>query len=130
MIPTAITLHQKSCELEITFDDGAHYRLPYEFLRVNSPSAEVRGHGPGQEVLQVGKQNVLITELAPVGQYALKISFDDGHDSGLYTWEYLNNLGKHQAALWQDYLQQLHVANASREPSAHAAPASHTGCGH
>ncbi|MFM2408654.1 MAG: hypothetical protein RL358_1396 [Pseudomonadota bacterium] len=115
MIPTTITLHQKSRELEIAFDDGAHYRLPYEFLRVNSPSAEVRGHGPGQETLQVGKQNVLIKELAPVGQYALKISFDDGHDSGLYTWEYLNNLGKHQAALWQDYLRQLHVANGSRE---------------
>ena len=130
MIPTAITLHQKSRELEIAFDDGAHYCLPYEFLRVNSPSAEVRGHGPGQETLQVGKQNVLITELAPVGQYALKISFDDGHDSGLYTWEYLNNLGKHQAALWQDYLRQLHVANASREPSAHAAPVAHTSCGH
>ncbi|MEQ1556608.1 MAG: DUF971 domain-containing protein, partial [Gallionella sp.] len=129
MIPTAITLHQKSCELEIAFDDGARYRLPYEFLRVNSPSAEVRGHGPGQEVLQVGKQNVLILELAPVGQYALKISFDDGHDSGLFTWEYLHNLGKHQAALWQDYLRQLHVANESREPSAQAAAPAHTGCG-
>ncbi len=130
MIPTEITLHQKSHELEIAFDDGARYRLPYEFLRVNSPSAEVRGHGPGQEVLQVGKQNVLITELAPVGQYALKISFDDGHDSGLFTWEYLHNLGKHQAALWQDYLRQLHVANESREPSAQAAAPAHTGCGH
>lgn len=116
MTPTAITLHQKSRELEIAFDDGARYRLPYEFLRVYSPSAEVRGHGPGQEVLQVGKQHVLVNEVTPVGSYALKITFDDGHDSGLYTWEYLSNLGKNQQALWQDYLRQLSEANESREP--------------
>jgi DUF971 family protein len=116
MTPTEITLHQKSHELEIAFDDGARYRLPYEFLRVNSPSAEVRGHGPGQEVLQVGKRHVIVSNVEPVGSYALKITFDDGHDSGLFTWEYLSNLGKNQTALWQDYLQQLEEANESREP--------------
>lgn len=115
-IPTEITLHQKSRELEIAFDDGARYRLPYEFLRVYSPSAEVRGHGPGQEVLQVGKQHALVNEVTPVGSYALKIAFDDGHDSGLYTWEYLGNLGKNQQTLWQDYLRRLGEANESREP--------------
>ena len=117
MTPTEITLHQKSHELEIAFDDGARYHFPYEFLRVHSPSAEVRGHGPGQEVLQVGKQHVGVNDVTPVGSYAMKIEFDDGHDSGLYTWEYLNNLGKNQAALWQDYLRQIEEAGQSREPS-------------
>lgn len=119
--PTEITLHQKSKTLEIAFDDGARYQLPFEFLRVHSPSAEVRGHGPGQEVLQVGKMNVGIANLIPVGSYALKIEFDDGHDSGLFTWEYLYNLGKHEDELWQDYLQRLSAANQSREPQAHQA---------
>ena len=113
--PTEITLHQKSCELEIAFDDDTRYRLPFEFLRVNSPSAEVRGHGPGQEVLQIGKQEVLINDLQPVGSYALKIIFDDGHDTGLYTWDYLQQLGKHQEELWRDYLDKLEAAGASRE---------------
>jgi DUF971 family protein len=112
--PTEITLHQKSKTLEIAFDDGAHYSLPAEFLRVYSPSAEVRGHGPGQEVLQVGKRNVALTGVEPVGSYALKLIFDDGHDSGLYTWEYLHELGKHQHAMWQNYLQRLEKAGASR----------------
>lgn len=116
MNPTAITLHQKSNELEIAFDDGAHFRFPYEFLRVNSPSAEVRGHGPGQEVLQVGKKHVVVTNVEPVGSYAMKITFDDGHDSGLYTWEYLCKLGNQQTEIWQDYLRQLEAANESREP--------------
>lgn len=115
--PTEITLHQQSHELEIAFEDGARYRLPYEFLRVHSPSAEVRGHGPGQEVLQVGKQGINIVSVEPVGSYAMKIEFDDGHDSGLYSWEYLYNLGKNQDALWQDYLQQLAVAGKSRGPA-------------
>jgi len=116
--PTEITLHQKSKTLEIAFDDGARYRLPFEFLRVYSPSAEVRGHGPGQEVLQVEKQNVNLTEVIPAGSYALKLVFDDGHDSGLYTWDYLYELGKNQDARWQDYLRQMEGAGESREPAA------------
>jgi DUF971 family protein len=115
-IPTEITLHQQSRILEIAFDDGVRYRFPFEFLRVYSPSAEVRGHGPGQEVLQVGKQNVNLTEVAPTGSYALKLTFDDGHDSGLYTWDYLNELGKNQEDKWNDYLTRLLEAGESREP--------------
>ena len=114
--PTGITLHQQSKVLEISFDDGVSYKLPFEFLRVQSPSAEVRGHGPGQEVLQVGKRDVLLTEIEPTGSYAIKLVFDDGHDSGLYTWEYLYSLGKNQDALWQDYLHRLEEAGESREP--------------
>ncbi len=113
--PTEIILHQKSRTLEIAFDDGARFQLPFEFLRVMSPSAEVRGHGPGQETLQVGKRNVVLTEIEPVGSYAIKLAFDDGHDSGLYTWEYLHELGSRQDALWQDYLKQLEAAGASRD---------------
>ncbi len=116
--PTEITLHQQSRALEIAFDDGVHYRLPYEFLRVFSPSAEVRGHGPGQETLQVGKKNIGVNGVEPVGTYALKILFDDGHDNGLYTWEYLQELGKYQDGMWQDYLTKLEVAGKSREPGA------------
>ena len=115
-IPIEITLHQQSRQLEIAFDDGARYRLPFEYLRVYSPSAEVRGHGKGQEVLQVGKQNVNLTEVTPVGSYALKLTFDDGHDSGLYTWDYLYELGKDQDAKWSDYLRQMEDAGESREP--------------
>ncbi len=114
--PTEIILHQKSKTLELAFDDGARFQLPFEFLRVMSPSAEVRGHGPGQEVLQVGKRNVVLTDLEPVGSYAIKLAFDDGHDSGLYTWEYLHQLGANQEALWQNYLQQLEAAGESRDP--------------
>jgi len=113
--PTEIKLHQQSRLLEITFDDGAGYKLPYEFLRVHSPSAEVVGHGRGQEVLQVGKKNVGVSEVSPIGSYALKIKFDDGHDSGLYTWEYLHNLGEHQDELWRAYLERLAAAGKSRE---------------
>lgn len=113
--PTEIKLHQQSRLLEIAFDDGARYQLPYEFLRVYSPSAEVVGHGRGQEVLQVGKKNVGVIEVSPIGSYAMKIKFDDGHDSGLYTWEYLGDLGKHQSELWQTYLERLAAAGESRE---------------
>lgn len=129
--PTEITLHQQSRQLEIAFDDGARYRLPFEFLRVHSPSAEVRGHGVGQEVLQVGKRNVNLLNVEPVGSYALKMTFDDGHDSGLYTWEYLHELGVNQEAMWQNYLKQLEAAGESREPHPQDA-ASHKphGCGH
>lgn len=113
--PTEIKLHQQSRLLEIAFDDGTSYQLPYEFLRVHSPSAEVVGHGRGQEVLQVGKKNVGVREVSPVGSYALKITFDDGHDSGLYTWEYLQDLGGRQAELWQNYLERLAAAGKGRE---------------
>jgi len=112
--PTEITLHQNSRELEIAFADGSRYRMPYEFLRVHSPSAEVRGHGPGQEVLQTGKQDVNVLGVEPVGSYAMKIEFDDGHDSGLYTWEYLRHLGEHQDGMWQEYLHRLEAAGKSR----------------
>jgi DUF971 family protein len=114
--PIEIILHQQSKHLEIAFDDGARYLLPFEFLRVHSPSAEVRGHGPGQETLQVGKAQVNVTGVEPVGSYALKIIFDDGHDSGLYTWEYLHELGKYKDAMWHDYLQKLAAAGETREP--------------
>ena len=116
MTPTEIILHQQSRALEIAFDDGARYKLPFEFLRVFSPSAEVRGHGPGQEVLQTGKRNVLITAVDPVGTYAIKLTFDDGHDSGLYSWSYLHELGQYQDGMWHDYLERLAAANASRDP--------------
>ena len=115
-IPTEITLHQQSRVLEIAFDDGARYKLPFEFLRVYSPSAEVRGHGEGQETLQVGKRDVVLTGIEPTGSYAIKLVFDDGHDSGLYTWEYLHELGKYQDAMWHEYLTKLEAAGESREP--------------
>jgi DUF971 family protein len=114
--PTEIILHQQSRELEIAFADGLHCKFPFEFLRVNSPSAEVRGHGPGQEVLQVGKRNVNVLNIEPVGSYAIKIDFDDGHDSGLYSWEYLRHLGEHQDRIWQEYLHRVKEAGASRDP--------------
>jgi len=113
--PTDIHLHQISRVLEIVFDDGARFELPCEFLRVHSPSAEVRGHGPGQEVLQTGKEHVNITAIEPVGHYAVKLTFSDGHDSGLYSWDYLYHLGAHRAELWQDYLQRLAASGISRE---------------
>ena len=106
-VPTGITLHQKSRVLEIAFADGRSYRLPYEFLRVYSPSAEVRGHGPGQEVLQVGKRAVEIRSLEPVGSYAVQPQFSDGHSTGIYSWDYLYELGENQEAYWQAYLKKL-----------------------
>jgi DUF971 family protein len=114
--PTEIKLHQKSRLLEIAFDDGKRYSLPCEYLRVFSPSAEVRGHGPGQEVLQVGKRNVDIKEIEPVGVYAVKLVFSDGHDTGLYSWEYLYELGEKQESSWKSYLARLEQAGASRDP--------------
>ncbi len=113
--PTEITLHQKSRELEIAFDDGNCFRLSCEFLRVYSPSAEVRGHGPGQEVLQPGKRLVEITALDPVGTYAIKPTFSDGHDTGLYSWDYLHDLGVNQHNYWQTYLARLERAGAKRD---------------
>jgi DUF971 family protein len=126
--PTEITVHNLSRALEVAFDDGRRFRLPFEFLRVYSPSAEVRGHGPGQQTLQTGKREVVITALDPIGHYAVKPTFSDGHDTGIYSWPYLYELGEEQARLWADYLLQLERAGASREPQpAGAAPA---GCGH
>ncbi|MBP4047831.1 gamma-butyrobetaine hydroxylase-like domain-containing protein [Chromobacterium violaceum] len=113
--PVEIQLHQVSKILEIAFDDGARFELPCEYLRVYSPSAEVRGHGVGQETLQTGKMHVGITALEPVGHYALKITFDDGHDSGLYSWTYLYELGAKCGQYWQQYLDKLAAAGASRE---------------
>jgi len=112
--PTQIILHQQSKVLEINFDDGSHYQLPFEFLRVFSPSAEVRGHGIGQSTLQTGKKNVNLINVEPAGNYALKLTFDDGHDSGLYSWEYLQELAQQQTQKWQDYLLELEAANGSR----------------
>ena len=113
--PTALTLHQSSRVLEIAFADGRSFRLPYEFLRVYSPSAEVRGHGPGQETLQVGKREVAITTVEPVGHYAIQPTFSDGHASGIYSWDYLFDLGDRQEELWQRYLDRLAEAGASRD---------------
>lgn len=115
--PTGITLHRKSRLLEISFDDGNTFSLPFEFLRVHSPSAEVRGHGPGQEVLQLGKRDVLIAEIDPVGNYAIRPVFSDGHDSGLYSWDYLYMLGKDHASLWKTYLNKLEQEGGSRDPA-------------
>jgi DUF971 family protein len=113
--PTALTLHQASRVLEIAFADGRSFRLPYELLRVYSPSAEVRGHGPGQETLQVGKREVAITTVEPVGHYAIQPTFSDGHASGIYSWDYLYDLGDRQDELWQRYLDRLAEAGASRD---------------
>ena len=113
--PTEIKLHQKSRVLEISFSDGNSFELPYEFLRVYSPSAEVRGHGPGQEVLQAGKKDVDILSLEPVGSYAVQPHFSDGHGTGIYSWDYLYDLGTNHQSLWQTYLKRLEAAGARRE---------------
>ncbi|HEY6862423.1 MAG TPA: DUF971 domain-containing protein [Burkholderiales bacterium] len=115
-VPTEIKLHSKSRIMEITFDDGERFELSYEFLRVYSPSAEVRGHGPGQEVLQAGKKDVDIVALEPVGTYAVQPRFSDGHATGIYSWDYLHELGTNRDALWQDYLERLRRSGARREP--------------
>ncbi len=115
-IPTGVQLHRKSRELELQYADGESYRLSCEYLRVFSPSAEVRGHGPGQEQLQHGKMGVNISDIKPVGNYALQLVFDDGHDSGLYAWSYLWELCQNREAWWQDYLRQLQEAGLNRDP--------------
>ena len=129
--PVALTVHQASRRLEIRFDDGAHFHIPFELMRVYSPSAEVQGHGPGQETLQTGKRDVLVTDLEAVGHYAVKPTFSDGHDSGLYTWDYLYHLGEDQDALLAQYLQRLAAAGLHRDadmtPPGAAAGGS---CGH
>jgi DUF971 family protein len=113
--PTEIKLHQKSRLLEVAFGDGKAFRLPCEFLRVYSPSAEVRGHGPGQEVLQTGKRDVEITKVEPVGHYAIQLTFSDGHDTGIYSWDLLYDYGLNQEEMWQHYLARMKEAGASRE---------------
>ncbi|MEX8496945.1 MAG: gamma-butyrobetaine hydroxylase-like domain-containing protein [Leptothrix ochracea] len=113
--PLALTLHQQSRVLEVQFSDGRTFKLPFELLRVLSPSAEVRGHGPGQEVLQTGKRDVTLMALEPVGHYGVQPTFSDGHNSGIYTWDYLYHLGSQQAKLWADYEAQLRAAGVTRD---------------
>ena len=120
--PTEIKLHQKSRLMELTYADGQHFELSYEFLRIYSPSAEVRGHGPGQEVLQSGKKEVDIVGVEPVGSYAIQPQFSDGHDTGIYSWDYLYELGENRDRMWADYLQRLAAAGASREVDTTAGP--------
>lgn len=114
--PSEIKLHQKSRVLEISFPDGKTFHLSCEFLRVYSPSAEVRGHGAGQEVLQIGKKNVDITHIEPVGSYAIQLVFSDGHGTGLYSWDILYDYGMHQDEMWQQYLKRMEDSGASRDP--------------
>jgi DUF971 family protein len=128
-LPTALTVHVKSKVLEVGYDNGNEYRIPFELMRVYSPSAEVMGHGPGQETLQVGKRHVIIEALEPVGHYAVKPKFSDGHESGIFSWDYLAWLGENQDALWADYLARMTQAGASREPDLSIAVASGGGCG-
>lgn len=127
-LPTAITLHQQSRVLEVAFSDGRSFRIPFELMRVYSPSAEVQGHGPGQEVLQTGKRDVGIDTLEAVGNYAVQPTFSDGHSSGIFSWDYLYRLGAEQDSLWQRYTQRLAEAGVDRD-----APMAETGgsaCGH
>jgi DUF971 family protein len=114
--PTEITLHRQSRTLDVAFDDGRRFELPCEYLRVFSPSAEVRGHGPGQEVLQTGKREVGIEEIEPVGSYAVKLRFSDGHETGIYSWDYLYELGTKRDSNWNTYLKRLDAAGKSRDP--------------
>jgi DUF971 family protein len=121
LTPTEIKLHQTSRKLEIAFSDGTRFNLPFEFLRVYSPSAEVRGHGPGQEVLQVGKREILVISAEPVGLYALNFEFSDGHNSGIFSWDYLHELGENYEDMWAEYLRRMDAAGATRDPGiAHA----------
>jgi len=129
-IPSEIKLHQKSRRLELTYDGGETFLLDFEYLRVYTPSAEARGHGPGQETLQTGKRNIDIERIEPVGTYALRLVFSDGHDSGLYSWDLLYNLGKHHDELWQNYLAQIEEQGLSRDVDTTSRPAAGGGCGH
>ena len=126
LYPTEIKLHQKSRILDIAFSDGKTFQFPCEFLRVYSPSAEVSGHGPGQEVLQTGKKMVSIVKIEPVGNYAIQLNFTDGHNTGLYSWDLLYNFGLNQDKMWQRYLQRMEEAGASREPASRTNTASHS----
>ena len=126
--PTAITVHGRSRVLEVGFATGETFRIPFELMRVYSPSAEVQGHGPGQEVLQTGKRDVLLIALEPVGNYAVQPTFSDGHDSGIFSWDYLYHLGEHEQDLWRQYEARLAAAGTDRDAPMTAAPAA--GCGH
>ena len=126
--PTAITVHQQSRVLEVGFSDGKEFRIPFELMRVYSPSAEVQGHGPGQEVLQTGKREVGLNGLAQVGNYAVQPSFSDGHDTGIFSWDYLYFLGSQQDELWRKYEERLRAAGANRDTATVAKAAS--ACGH
>lgn len=128
-IPTEIKLHKQSKVMEVSFADGSCFKLPYEYLRVYSPSAEVRGHGPGQETLQTGKRLVDITELAAVGNYAVQPHFSDGHDSGIFSWDLLYDLGINYESYWQTYLIRLEAADANRDVDATTRPAGSAKCG-
>lgn len=113
--PVEINLHQKSRVLEISYSDGERFELSYEFMRVHSPSAEVQGHGPGQGVLQIGKQDVMITHIEPVGRYAIQPTFDDGHDTGIYSWETLYDMGRNRDRYWKEYLGKLEKAGHTHQ---------------
>src|ERR1700710_1536896 len=126
--PTSITVHQQSRVLEVGFAGGQQFRIPFELMRIYSPSAEVQGHGPGQEILQTGKREVGLTALEPVGNYAVQPTFSDGHDTGIFSWEYLHFLGTQQADLWQKYTPRLEAAGADRDAPMDASAAS--SCGH
>jgi len=126
--PTALTVHSQSRILEIAFSDGAHFRIPFELMRIYSPSAEVQGHGPGQEVLQTGKREVDVVALEPVGNYAVKPVFSDGHESGIFSWDYLYHLGADEQQLWDDYQRRLQAAGMERDAPMIAA-GGHA-CGH
>ena len=129
--PTSITVHQQSRALQVAFSDGADFRIPFELMRVYSPSAEVQGHGPGQEVLQTGKRDVGLTALEPVGNYAVQPTFSDGHDTGIFSWDYLYFLGSQQDELWRKYEGRLKAAGADRDaPMAGSAASSGSACGH
>lgn len=128
-IPSEIKLHQKSRRLELIYEGGEAYSLDFEYLRVYTPSAEARGHGPGQETLQTGKRNVDIERIEPVGTYALRLVFSDGHDSGLYSWDMLYNLGKHHDQLWAEYLEQIEKQGLSRDIDTTSRPATGGSCG-
>lgn len=125
--PQAITVHSQSRVLEVSFSDGETFRIPFELMRVYSPSAEVRGHGPGQETLQTGKRDVLLTALEPVGNYAVQPTFSDGHDTGIYAWDYLYFLGSQQDRLWADYTERLAAAGVDRDTP--MAPKAGASCG-
>ena len=128
--PTALTVHQQSKQLEVAFDDGASFRIPFELMRVYSPSAEVQGHGPGQEILQTGKREVEVTALEPIGNYAVLPRFSDGHDTGIFSWDYLYFLGSQQESLWGQYEARLQAAGVSRDAPMQPAQAAASGCGH
>lgn len=127
-LPESLTLHGQSRVLEVGFSNGETFRIPFELMRVYSPSAEVQGHGPGQEVLQTGKRQVDIVALEPVGNYAVQPTFSDGHDSGIFTWDYLYQLGRHEADLWQEYNDRLTAAGVDRDTP--MPPKGGHACGH